>query len=117
MNKILRVFLNTDMRCNHLGLKKVAEEHKINLDRLREGEHVCFINRTRTMLKVYSKNDIISFMKSPKGQPIDLRVLELIPKAFQTKGGFTYTKLLRKSLASRFARPVDKSGAPLRYLH
>jgi len=116
MNKVIRVFLNTDLRANHLDISSHALEYKINVNHLKTGEHICFINRAQTMIKVYSKNNIISFLKSPKKQKLDMNIISHIPDSFNVSGGFSYPKLLKKALVNRLKDSIDRSGSKLKLL-
>lgn len=99
-NKIVRLFLNTDMRCQHVGLSEVARKKKVNLTELENGEHVIFINVAQNRVKLYSKGNIISYLWRQKGR-IDLDAIQMIPQAFDRNGKVDIDSALRTSIEKR----------------
>ena len=82
MNKIVRVFLDTDMRCQHFGLREIAQRSKVNLKTLDQGEHVIFVNKSRNRVKLYSANGVLTYVWKEKGR-LDMSTLAAIPYTFQ----------------------------------
>jgi len=98
---IIRCFLDSDLRSGHLGLTNQARKEKVFTNELGAGEYVVFINRKRDRVKVYTGNEVIAYMKAPRGTQIDLRVIEQIPKAFLSRGSLSYDRALEKVLSER----------------
>lgn len=96
MNRILRVFLDTDLICNHTGLSKIASKKSINLDGLKSTEHVLFVNSKKNRVKIYSHEGVLIYLVLKDGEQLDMRTLSLIPQAFSKSGRFDYTKALKK---------------------
>lgn len=97
MNKILRVFLETDMRSQHDGLIKVAKAQKVDLTSVNMGEHVLFINRKMDRIKLYSSSGVLSYFRSTKGR-LSLHVIEQIPRCFDAKGKINWDQAERLAL-------------------
>lgn len=91
---ITRIFLDTDMRQNFDGLRKVAAKNKALL-----GTTLIFINTKRTMFKLLQNNQFIVYYKSSHGR-IPLEVIAHLPKNF---GGsdMEMNEAIRKSLATK----------------
>lgn len=94
MNKIVRVIFNADLRCSHTGLRVVADELDIQLDELRNGEVVVFVNAKKNQLKLFGPMNSIVHFKNKDDSKIDLRVLAQIPRFFNGKE-FNYSKALK----------------------
>lgn len=107
MVKLIRVFLDVDMRNQHDGLARLADNQGYNLSKLNLGEHVIFLNSKLNKLKMYSYGGVLSYLRLPKGR-IDLNSIRSIPNAF-TAGetvDVAYTDALRKSLALKIKMDV-----------
>lgn len=98
MNKsrIVRVFLETNMVCQHAGLKAMALSHKVNIDELESGEHAVFVNKALN----YSFNGVISYLYQPKGR-LDLHMIEAISRTFDDRGTINFEKAAKQSLVKR----------------
>lgn len=102
MNKIVRVFLDTNMACQHPGLRALALKHKIRLEALKDKEHVIFVNKARNRVKLYSSNGVISYLWKEKGR-LDMMALAMIPETFTNEVGvgFTMDRAIEASLIKR----------------
>lgn len=98
MNKIYRVFFDTDLRNGHLGLAKMARDAKIKLEALAPGNFVCFINRTQTSIKLFAPGNVIAYYRSTRR--IDLNVIANIPTVFNGSA-IAYEKALEKTLTQK----------------
>lgn len=85
-NNIVRVFQNTNMSRQHDGLMEMAKKNNITIEALPPGEHVVFLNRACTKVKVYSPNGVLSYYRAPEGQKLNLKMIAYIPRSFD-KGG------------------------------
>lgn len=88
-------FADVDMRCGHYGLNLIAKKRRINLDKLKPGEMVVFINRYQDKAKVYTTGYSYVYMKLPNRQRINPGVIGLIPKFFNGNS-IDYDSALRK---------------------
>lgn len=98
-NKIIRVFLKTNMSLSHPGLTALALSEKVTLGNLMVGEFVIFINTALTKVKVFAANNAFAYYASKR--KIDLRTLQDIPIYFNgTSLQFDHIieKMLRKHL-------------------
>ena len=80
MNKVIRCFLDVDMRCQHDGLKKHALNRKVNIEKIKKNEHVIFVNKAINKVKIYSGNGVLSYYRSKT--PLDLEAVAQIPNTF-----------------------------------
>lgn len=101
MNKILRVFLDTDMRNQHDGLEKIATKNKVSLIDLDQGSHVIFVNTRCNKIKIYSSNGVLSYMKKDTGGKLDLNMIEMIPHSFNQTGAIDWNKAAKLSLEKK----------------
>lgn len=95
MSKLLRVFLNADLRCAHDGLKAMAKKQKVKLEELKEGELVLFVNAERNRIKLFGANNVLAYLKLDRGR-IDFRTISLIPRAFSASGKIDYDSALKE---------------------
>lgn len=79
MSKIVRVFLDTNMGNGHRGCLKIAKKSKIDLRKLAPGEYAVFINKRRTIVKMFATNEVLAHYKGPK---IDLAAVQHLPNYF-----------------------------------
>ena len=100
-NRITHVFLNSDLRCGHVGLAKVAKR-KANP---KAGEHVVFVNNARDKMKVLSANGVLTYVKSPHGK-LSLETVQSIPAAFKATGGFSYGQALKAVVVKKLEKRV-----------
>lgn len=100
--KTVFCFLGVDMRCGHDGLITVAKNKKVDLKNLNVGEAAVFINSSRTKIKAYSYNHVVSYYRSLEySRPIDLAALEMLPKAFDEDGVMDYSAALKAALEKK----------------
>ena len=97
MNRVVAVFVGVDLRCQHDGLAKVARKRRVEPLKLKPGQHVVFVNGKRDKVKMYSANMIVSYLKLPRGEVVDLRALKYFPESF-SGGEISYTKAIGKML-------------------
>lgn len=105
--KILRVFINVDMRNGHYGLGTLAKEHKINVTKLDPGNFVIFINARRTKMKAYGANEVLSYVRY--GERISLDAIRYLPMAFQAKQKFDYDAALALAVDDSLSKGQRKS--------
>lgn len=79
-NRVLRFFPNSDLRCSHDGLRKIAKKFKIEPYELEQGEFLVFANTKQNRIKVYAPGNIVAYLKHD--QRIDLDMIRLIPSYF-----------------------------------
>lgn len=108
MSKLIHCYLNSDLRCGHRGLSKVAQKDGFKVNELEPGNYLVFINTKKDKVKVYAAHQVVAYLMLEKGRSIDLRVIQMIPKAFEGKGRFDYdeslTELLEKKTNSKDGR-------------
>lgn len=101
--RIQQVFLETDMRCNHVGLSLLAKRYGIDTAALPINNMLVFINRRQTHLKVYVHGNIIAHTKRNR---ISLDAIKEIPKVFGYKGVIDYDAALGIALEKQLAKRV-----------
>jgi len=125
MNKILRVFFNTDLRGQHDGLVKLASKSNVNLKRLDQGEHVAFINRKRNKLKLFSKStnqNVVTYLRLDNDQRLDLNCLSELIRIFNPGGHLDYKGVLKKRIEKKLASKMlviakKKTSSQSNYVH
>lgn len=105
--RITRVFLNVDIRNGHIGLAQLAKEHRIDVNKLDNGEIVVFINTKRNKMKVYASNQVLAYVS--RDTRISLDAVKFIPLAFGARGRFDYDEALRLSVNEALAKGQRKS--------
>lgn len=80
--RILRYFPDTHLGNGHDGLAKIAKKKGVDVTNLRVGEYVVFVNTTKTALKLYAPGNIVSYLKMPGTQRLNLGIIRSIPMFF-----------------------------------
>lgn len=101
MNRIIRYFPNTDLRNAHDGLRLIASKEKIDVDGLKVGEFVIFVNSKQTVLKMYTLGGIIAHLKMPQGHRINPKTIAEIPRFF-SGSRINYDAALREVMHREF---------------
>ena len=106
MARVIRIFLNTDMRLQHRGLIQTAGSKKVDIRNLGHGDHVVFVNKKMTRMKIFSENNLISYIFKQKG--IALETIQEIANVFDGSS-IDYTKALTAALRKKFDKNVYKT--------
>lgn len=107
MNRVVRVFPEVYMYYGHDGLVAIAKEAGIDLQQLKPGELVVFINTTRDKIKLYGANNVIGYYRNKPGHPIDLRTIPLICKSFGSSGRIDYEANLKEAIIKALERKAS----------
>lgn len=114
--RMLRCYLNSDLRCGHQGLSDLAKKDGIRVKDLAPGEMIVFVNAKRDRVKVYASSNVLAYLRLERGS-IDLNTIREIPKAFQGSGKIDYDKALKETVESalmrRAAQKRSNLAAPL----
>lgn len=94
MNKILRVFLNADLRSGHDGLSALAKKSAIDVQTISNGEFLIFINTGRNKLKMFAANNVIAYLKLKNNERINMATIQKLPTVFNG-GKIHYETALR----------------------
>lgn len=101
MSRIVRCFMNADLRKGHDGLSGLAKEMaNIDVNNLTPGEYVVFINTHKNKIKVYAANQVIAYHRH-RGR-IDMNTIRLIPRSF-TGSGMNYDEMLKRAVIENLA--------------
>jgi hypothetical protein len=109
MSKVIHVFLGSDLRAGHNGLFNQAKASGVKVKELPEGSAIIFINRKKNKLKSYAWNGVVSYIRSDEtNRPIDLSVIDELPRAFDSNGRMDYAKALKATLEKKLqAKKLD----------
>lgn len=103
MNQVVHIFREVNMSCQHDGLAEVARSGKVSLRGLGAGEHVLFLNRACTAVKLFSAGNLVSYKKAEKGHRLNLEMIQHIPTCFGADG-MNWDKAEEKALNSALAK-------------
>lgn len=98
MNRLVRYIGDQDLRQGYDGLNK-----KFPLTNLGAGEFVAFVNRAKDKVKLATGNDVIVYHRMQKGQRIDPRVIQLLPK-YLSGNKINYDAAMREVLQKAFPK-------------
>lgn len=96
--RVIRIFQDADLRGNHKSLSMLASENGIETNGVNPGEFVVFINRKKTMVKVFTGHNTIAFHKNPDEHRLAPECLRFIPEAFGADGSLEMSKAIKKAL-------------------
>lgn len=77
MAKLAHLFLDCDLRCNHVGLLALLKKEKITMT---QDDFVIFVNAKKTHLKMLCKSETALLHYKAINQPIDMNVIRYLPK-------------------------------------
>jgi hypothetical protein len=103
-NRLVRCFLNVDMRNQHKGLTAYARKSQVDLRSLSAGELVVFINRKLDRVKLYATGDVLAYQILQKGRTLDLRAIGHIPAAFGASGKLDLDAAVKKVIEQEMGR-------------
>lgn len=104
--RIVRVFLNADLRCGHDGLAALAKKESIDVKKLPPGEYVIFLNAAKDRVKVYAASNVVAYHRSESGR-LEMAAIARIPQAFTASGHLDYSKALRATLEQALAKKIS----------
>lgn len=101
MTGILRVFINADLRAGHDGLSKLAKDNGLNTQQIEPGSFLVFINTAKDKLKVYASNQVIAYLRLPKGK-INMNTIRELPRVFNGSR-INYSEALKIAVEKQMA--------------
>lgn len=101
--RVIRCFLDTDIRMGHPGLTLLAKKEKIVMSELGHGEFVIFVNRARNKVKVFAPGNVLAYLRLERGT-LDLRAIQEIPKVFGAKGKIDLDQATRTVLEKKLGK-------------
>lgn len=102
MNRLVRYVPDSDLRLGYDGLNK-----KVSMKNLRHGEFVAFVNSARNRIKLCTKGDLIAYLRMPRGQKIDPRVIKHLPEHFNGSE-IEYDKAMEKVMRESFPKWFER---------
>lgn len=79
---ILKVFEDSDLRCGHIGLSKIARKSGVTIERLRAGEFCLFINGNGSRVKLLTQGGVLVYLRSENKEQIDMEIIRALPRMF-----------------------------------
>jgi hypothetical protein len=108
VSRLVQYFPNADLRSGYDGLYKVAKRGGLDLKTIKNGEFCAFVNRKKDKLKLATHSDFVAYLRLPRGQQIDPRVIQVLPEFFNgTK--IEYSRALENVLKKQFPRWFEKT--------
>lgn len=77
MNLLAHFFLDCDMRCSHEGLLAMIKKKKITI---KEGEFIVFMNRRRSMIKMFCGHKGALMHWRDGNKQVDPGIIRYLPK-------------------------------------
>lgn len=113
--RAVSIFMGADLRAGHVGLRALAQKHRVQLSALGSGECVVFINRARNKIKSYSFNGVISYVRFDDARRgVSIEALDELPRAFRSDGTLDYDRALRVSLEKKLGMKATRQLEVLR---
>jgi len=96
-------FFDTDLRNGHEGLAKVASKEKYDVENLKCGQLVLFLNRKLNAMKIYTAAYGVLHHKNKEGRPYNFYALQLVPQ-FMNGASIGYDQALKAAVVKHFAK-------------
>lgn len=103
MNKVIHLFQDVDMRMQHNGLTIHAAKKKVDLNELKSGQHIVFLNSKMNRFKIFSPGGILTYQYQSKGR-FDIQAFSKVAQAFSEDGQLNFDKALKESLIERLSK-------------
>lgn len=106
--KLIGVFLNVDLRCNHSGLADIAKKKNVAVEDLKKGQILVFMNSSKDKMKLFFANNFIGYYKSKNGK-IDLSIIRYLPNTvFNINGEIDIETGVEKALSIHLAKRLKQ---------
>lgn len=96
---IVQLFFNVNLGRSHRGLRMIATEYEIDLDRVVPGQYVGFLNRRRTAIKLFTSGNVYAYLRLYEGI-VTADIINQIPRVFQSTAGVMFAPTLREAIES-----------------
>ncbi len=106
MNAIVHIFRDVSMCYQHDGLRALCKK-EVDLQKLKPGEHVIFLNTSITRIKMWSAGDVISYYRAPDGNRLNLNMIEFIPQCFNAAKGMDWKKADKLAIDKLLAKVIQ----------
>jgi hypothetical protein len=100
-NSLIRYIARVYLGYGHDGLRKVAKDHGIDIDRLDQGEFVAFANNAQTAVKVFAPGNIVAYLKMPGERKLTPEIIASIPTMFNGDG-FKFSNKVKMTMRSEY---------------
>lgn len=100
-NRVIRYFPNSDLRCSHDGLRKVALDNGVDPWKLSQGEFLVFSNTAQNKIKVYAAGNLLAYLKAPNR--IDMDVVRQLPRFFNGRA-FDFDAAVKTTLLQKLSK-------------
>lgn len=100
-NRVIRFFSEVNMRNGHKGLAELAKEEGIDINKLKQGEFIMFMNTKQNALKMFAQGNVIAHLKMPGTQRINAKVITLLPRFFNGSK-IEYNRALKEVIEREF---------------
>jgi len=101
--QIVQMFFNVNAAKAHKGLHLLAAEYDINLDNLEPGQYVCFLNRKRNKVKMFSAGNLFAYLSLPDSATVTMETIAQIPQMFLSRAELNFAPTLEAALESPLA--------------
>jgi hypothetical protein len=115
MNRVLRCFMDIDMRLGIPGLTKILEKDGYKPRDIGAGDLFVFVNRRQDRLKIMTTENTMAYRTLEGGRKVDLRVIGSIPRAFSASAKIDYDAGLKEFIISKLkahqTKPILRKSA------
>lgn len=100
VSALVQMFFNVNMAKMHNGMRLVAAEYDIDLDKLVPNQYVGFMNRKRTKIKLFTAGNCFAYFSLPKGTSgeIGIETIAQIPSLFGGTTKMDHDGVIEKAL-------------------
>jgi hypothetical protein len=110
---IVQMFFNVNLVKSHRGLNLIAHEYDIDLGALEPGQFVCFLNRAKNRIKLYTAGNIYAYLALPeRNQQVTMEIIGQIPRMFLSKAELNYLPIFEEALERPL--PLAQANTPAR---
>lgn len=96
---VVQLFFNVNLGRSHRGLRMIATEYEIDLDRIVPGQYVGFLNRRRTAIKLFTSGNVYAYLRLYEGI-VTADIINQIPRVFQSTASILLSNPIREAIES-----------------
>lgn len=109
-NKVVHFFGDVSMTNGHDGLTAIADAKRVDVDNLKPGEYVAFINVSFTAMKLLCANGILVYWRQPSHRALFKEAVTTLPR-FMYGEDVSFTNEVKAAIARQYKKFLGKAAA------
>jgi hypothetical protein len=108
-NRVIHFFGDVSMSNGHAGLASIASKGRVNINILKPGEFVAFINKRFTGLKLYGMHGVIVHWRADSGALLYQGIISTLPR-FLSGADIGFSREIARAIGEHYAEQMGGKG-------